>query len=110
MGTEKTRCPLTSRGGVWQKLLDVLFANLGKVVTNKKLIEVSGQHNYARRVRELRAEGWDIIYSFSPSGYILKSSQKDQLHKQPQTARSRDSHVFPGILRKIPGQVWRSRV
>jgi hypothetical protein len=93
MRTEKTGCPLTSRGGVWQKLLDALFANLGKVVTNKKLIEVSGQHNYARRIRELRAEGWDIKYSFSPSGYILKSTQK--------VSKSVDEYINLKLRQKI---------
>jgi hypothetical protein len=69
----KTESPITKKGGVWQRLLDALYANIGTVVANERLIEVSGQHNYARRVRELRAEGWDIVYSASPSGYILKS-------------------------------------
>ena len=48
--------PKTQKGGVWQKLLDALYADLGNIVSNEKLIKVSGQHNYARRVRELRAE------------------------------------------------------
>ncbi len=71
----------TDRGGVWQKLLDALSRNMGKVITNEKLIEVSGQHNYARRIRELRAEGWNIVYNFKPSGYILKSNNKISKNK-----------------------------
>lgn len=55
--------PKTSKGGVWQRLLDALAKDMGKIISNEKLIKVSGQHNYARRVRELRAEGWDIVYS-----------------------------------------------
>ena len=74
--TRINKKPKTKKGGVWQKLLDVLYVNMGKVVSNEKLIKVSGQHNYARRVRELRAEGWDIIYSTSLGGYILKSLDK----------------------------------
>ncbi len=53
-----------------------MFERMGKVVTNAQLIEVSGQHNYARRLRELRAEGWDIVYSRNPGGYILRSTNK----------------------------------
>ncbi|TSC87302.1 MAG: HNH endonuclease [Microgenomates group bacterium Gr01-1014_16] len=70
------RVPKSDKNGVWQKLLDVLYENMRKLVPNEKLIEVSGQHNYARRIRELRAEGWDIRYSSSPSGYTLKSVNK----------------------------------
>lgn len=66
----------TVKGGVWQRLLDALTKEIGKVVTNAKLIKVSGQHNYARRIRELRAEGWDIVYNPSPGGYILRSTKK----------------------------------
>ena len=72
----KAKTPKTEKGGVWQKLLDALAKNVGKVVSNEKLIQVSGQHNYARRVRELRAEGWDIVYSPSPTGYTLRSIKK----------------------------------
>ena len=67
---------ITPKGGVWQKLLDTLYTNLGKPVDNTTLIKVSGQHNYARRIRELRAEGWNIFYSPNPSGYTLKSEEK----------------------------------
>jgi len=67
----------TEKNGVWQKLLDSLSKSLGKVVPNEVLIDVSGQHNYARRIRELRAEGWDIVYNAnSPSGYVLRSEEK----------------------------------
>lgn len=73
---KKVGKPKTDKGIVWQKLLSALYADLGNVVSNEKLIKVSGQHNYARRVRELRAEGWDIVYSASPSGYVLRSTEK----------------------------------
>ncbi|MFZ4441347.1 MAG: HNH endonuclease [Syntrophales bacterium] len=68
--------PITTKGGVWQRLLDAMAKNAGKTVSNEELIKVSGQHNYARRVRELRAEGWDIVYSPSPMGYTLRSLVK----------------------------------
>ncbi len=73
---KKPKKLITAKGGVWQKLLDVLYANFGEIVDNATLIKVSGQHNYARRIRELRAEGWAIVYSPSPSGYILNSTEK----------------------------------
>lgn len=67
----------TEKGGVWQKLLDALYEDFGSVVSNERLIKVSGQHNYARRIRELRAEGWCILYSARPRrGYILHSAEK----------------------------------
>lgn len=66
----------TAKGGVWQKLLDALSKKMGKLVTNEELMKVSGQHNYARRVRELRAEGWNIVYQSKPGGYVLKSPDK----------------------------------
>lgn len=72
----KKRLPATAKGGVWQKLLDALSSKVGKLVSNAELIRVSGQHNYARRVRELRAEGWDVVYNASPGGYVLKSLKK----------------------------------
>ena len=56
--------------------MDALSKKPGELVTNAKLIEVSGQHNYARRLRELRAEGWDVVYSQSPMGYVLRSTTK----------------------------------
>jgi hypothetical protein len=68
--------PTTPKGGVWQKILDLLHNNLGQLVTNDQLRQATGQDNYARRLRELRAEGWQIKYSVKPSGYILESDQK----------------------------------
>ena len=85
--------PKSLKNGVWQKLLDALYARLGKVVTNEELIEVSGQHNYARRIRELRAEGWDIKYINRPSGYILKTVK--------QSIKSADRYINLKLRTKI---------
>lgn len=71
-----TRKLQTSKNGVWQRLLDALAKKPGSLVTNEELIRVSGQHNYARRIRELRAEGWEIVYSQSPKGYKLVSTTR----------------------------------
>ena len=84
---------VTEKDGVWQRLLDALNAKLGSVVPNAKLIEVSGQHNYARRVRELRAEGWDIVYSASPSGYVLRTPLK--------TEKSADKYINLKLRQKV---------
>ena len=83
----------SKHGGVWQKLLNALSSNIGQLVPNEKLIKVSGQHNYARRIRELRAEGWDIVYSFSPSGYILKSAEK--------TSNNTDEYINLKLRQKV---------
>ena len=85
--------PKTNKGVVWQKLLNALYANMGNVVSNEKLIKVSGQHNYARRVRELRAEGWDIVYSASPTGYILRSIVK--------TSKNADVYINFKLRQKV---------
>lgn len=68
--------PKTNKNGVWQVLLDKLSERVGELVTNDELIKASGQHNYARRIRELRAEGWDVKYIAHQNGYILHSTEK----------------------------------
>lgn len=73
--------PMTPKNGVWQVILDLLYNNLGKLVTNEQLIEATKQHNYARRLRELRAEGWQIVYNNSPQGYIMPTA--DKVEKNP---------------------------
>jgi predicted HicB family RNase H-like nuclease len=73
--------PTTPKHGVWQIILDLLFDNLGELVTNEQLVEATNQHNYARRLRELRAEGWQIVYKNSPSGYIMPTT--DRVEKNP---------------------------
>lgn len=84
----------TPKGGVWQKLLDALSVNLGEVISNAKLIEVSGQHNYARRVRELRAEGWDIVWQAkNGGGYVLRSIKK--------IARPSDTYINFKLREKV---------
>src|SRR3989344_6482061 len=93
MKRKQNNKPKTAKGGVWQKLLNALSSDLGNVVSNEKLIKVSGQHNYARRVRELRAEGWDIVYSASPSGYVLRSTEK--------TSKNVDEYINLKLRKKI---------
>ncbi len=84
----------TPKGGVWQKLLDALSLNIGQVVSNERLIKVSGQHNYARRVRELRAEGWDIVWQAkNGGGYVLRSKEK--------VAKSADVYINLKLRQKV---------
>ena len=85
--------PTSLKNGVWQKLLDALYDKLGKIVTNEELMEVSGQHNYARRIRELRAEGWKIKYVNSSGGYILTSAKR--------TTKSADKYINLKLRIKI---------
>lgn len=73
--------PTTPKNGVWQIILDLLYENLGQLVTNEQLASATKQHNYARRLRELRAEGWQIVYSNSPMGYIMPTAEK--IEKNP---------------------------
>ena len=90
----------SDKNGVWQILLDALSKKVGEIVPNEELIRVSGQHNYARRIRELRAEGWQIKYSQSPQGYILLSDEKVEKDtdayinlKLRQKVLERDNHI-----------------
>jgi hypothetical protein len=85
---------ITAKAGVWQVLLNVLAEKMGVVVPNEKLIRVSGQHNYARRVRELRAEGWDIVWQAkNGGGYVLRSRVK--------VAKSADSYINLKLRQKV---------
>lgn len=89
----KNQKPKTTKGGVWQRLLDALSKKPGGLVSNAELIRVSGQHNYARRIRELRAEGWNIVYKQSPQGYILASIQ--------QAVKDTDKYVNLKLRQKV---------
>jgi hypothetical protein len=42
-------------------ILDYLLSHVGQTVTGGELEAVSGISEYARRVRDLRAEGWRIV-------------------------------------------------
>jgi len=66
----------TPKNGVWQTMLDLLADNFGNIVVNQQLADATGQHNYARRLRELRAEGWQIQYLPKEKGYRLISLEQ----------------------------------
>ncbi|MGI9306669.1 MAG: HNH endonuclease [Gammaproteobacteria bacterium] len=65
-----------------QKLLDFLLANTGKVLDSYELQRAAGGAvEFARRLRELRAEGWDIAThkddaKLKKHEYILRSGKQ----------------------------------
>lgn len=76
MDDKSNQRPITPKNGVWQIILDLLYDNLGHLVTNEQLIAATNQHNYARRLRELRAEGWQIVYKNAPQGYVMPTAER----------------------------------
>ena len=71
---------MSRRKSARAKILEFFLKNVGKVVNDKQLREVAGISEWARRVRELRAEGYQI-YShhdrakLKPGEYILESPE-----------------------------------
>ena len=65
-----------------QKLLDFLQAHVGEVINSRELNEVAdGAVEFARRLRELRAEGWEIEThkddsKLKPGQYIMRSKKQ----------------------------------
>lgn len=66
--------------GAKTKMLGYMLEHVGRVIPIEKLREVSGNvSDWARGLRTLRQEGWDIISVTSPvRGYILKSGKKGE--------------------------------
>lgn len=63
------------------RILEYLRFKVGQLVTKSELQIVSGISEYARRIRELRAEGWDIVshyedHSIRPGDYMLRKDRK----------------------------------
>ena len=67
-----------------QALLEHLLANVGKVFVSRELQKVAGGAvEFGRRLRELRAEGWDIqthrdSADLSPGQWRLNKKRKDK--------------------------------
>lgn len=69
--------PTTSLGKAHQIILDLLYGNLGKAVSNQRLYEAVGSKNWDRRLRELREnEGWQIPYDRKHQGYIMHTTKR----------------------------------
>lgn len=60
------------------KMLEYLLAHVKEFVPRERLRQVSGGiSDWARQIRTLRQEGWDIeTITKTPGGYILKSDKK----------------------------------
>lgn len=63
--------------GAKSRILTYLLARTGQVVHGEELAEVSGIHEWARRVRELRVEDGYAITKVGSSAYRLESDQPD---------------------------------
>ena len=73
----KDERPKTSRGTAHQIILDLLYDNLGHVVTKDQFRAATNQDGWPRRLRELREdEGWQIPYSFKPEGYVMYTTER----------------------------------
>jgi biotin operon repressor len=57
--------------GAKHKMLELLKENVGKEVSRDLLSEAAGTHEWARSIRTLREEGWEI--ETTKAGYILHS-------------------------------------
>lgn len=60
--------------GARRKILELLLDNVGKEVAREEIQEAAGISEWARRVRELAQEGWDI--ETTKDGYKLLSQEK----------------------------------
>ena len=73
---------MAPREGAKAKLLKHFLANVGRVMDSDELREVSGQSEWARRVRELRDElGYQILthndrVDLKPGQYVLIASER----------------------------------
>jgi biotin operon repressor len=70
-----------ARDGAKARLLAYLTANVGRVVASEELREIAGISEWARRVRELRDDGYPIEThndrsALRPGEYILVSAQR----------------------------------
>ncbi len=83
-----------------KRLLDFMIANVGKVLTSRKLQKAAGGAvEFGRRLRELRAEGWLIEthrddVALKPGQWILRS-----------TNQSKPMAFAKGISREIRARV-----
>jgi len=63
-----------AKSGAKKKILDLLLANAGREVLREGIQATAGISEWARRVRELSQEGWDI--ESTSKGYLLRSALK----------------------------------
>jgi len=65
--------------GAKKKLLDYFLEHVGIPLSKNNLASVASVHDWARVIRTLRQEGWDIIL-LENGDYVLRSSQKSHGH------------------------------
>ena len=70
-----------AEGSAKDRILAFFRAMVGKKVDKDQLMLVARISEWARRVRELRGEGWDIVSNneddkLKPGEYVLRSAQK----------------------------------
>ena len=68
--------------GAKEKILQLLQANVGKIVPSQDISKATGIRSWARQLRFLRQEGYPIEYIPKLNGYILTSSQKKKGRKR----------------------------
>ena len=59
------------------RILNLLKAAIGKIVPRQAIIDAAESSEWARRIRDLRAEGWSI--ETVQDGYILKSMSQAEI-------------------------------
>jgi biotin operon repressor len=57
-----------------ERILSLLKAAVGKIVSRERIIRAADSSEWARRIRDLRAEGW--LIKTAQDGYLLKSLEK----------------------------------
>lgn len=116
-----------ARGGAKGRLLEYLVANVGRVVASEELRDVAGISEWARRVRELRDDGYQIEThndrsALRPGEYILVSEQRrhpagersrsasnrqDLIHSVRAAARAEQLECLTWLVRKYPSRARR---
>lgn len=64
--------------GAKQKILDLLLKNISVPVHRDRISDVANVHDWARVVRTLRQEGWDINLNRKEGTYTLMSDKKSR--------------------------------
>src|SRR3989344_3146875 len=62
--------------GAKKKILVLFLANIGKPLSKKQLAKEAGIFDWARAIRTLRQEGYDIELNKKDGSYVLKSNEK----------------------------------
>jgi hypothetical protein len=73
---------VATKKSIKQRILEILSQNVGKYVKSDDITKELLSTEWARSLRTLRAEGWDISsYDHQEKGYILRSLKKKESEK-----------------------------